>query len=192
MTGTQDRLLHAGGMVPPDQLQEYLRRVLRLDPDDVLALGSVLAMMSPKDAIAFVRPRLAGRPVRGEWHRAYQSLVERTDPDADLKPEYRKLVEETKRAPAAVYLLGRLEDGPAAEKLYEEAAAGPIKGCLVPGLPVPGQGVQAGRDLGEKAGHRPANRPCRGGIEACWRRSTTASGGHGPGRAGRVLVLRDS
>ncbi len=46
------------------------------------------------------------------------------EPKTDLRPEYRKLIEETKRSPDAVYLLGRLENGREAEKLYMEAATG--------------------------------------------------------------------
>ena len=51
------------------------------------------------DAIAFLTPRLAERPVRTEWHRAYQVVIERSQAERDLIPEYRKLVETTGRSP---------------------------------------------------------------------------------------------
>lgn len=124
VAGTQDRIFQAAGALPPDQAREYMRRLLRLDPDDVLALSWLTTVLPPAEAIAFVRPRLADRPVRVEWHRVYQTLVEQAEPDTDMKPAYRQLVAETKRSPAAVYLLGRLEDGPAGERMYEEAATG--------------------------------------------------------------------
>jgi tetratricopeptide (TPR) repeat protein len=79
-------------------------------------------MLPPKDGLEILRPGLAARPVRVEWHRMYQTMTEVSEPARDLKPEYRQLVEETRRAPDAVYLLGRLEDGPAGETLYLEAA----------------------------------------------------------------------
>ena len=78
--------------------------------------------MPPVEAIAFLRNRLADWPIRVEWHRLYQALSDVADPKLDLKPECRKLVDETKRSPDAVYLLGRLEDNSAGEGLYLEAA----------------------------------------------------------------------
>jgi tetratricopeptide (TPR) repeat protein len=132
---TMHRLFHTQAVLPPDQAREYVVRLLRLEPDDALLVRWVAAIFPPAEALELIRPRLADRPVRIEWHRAYQTVTERTEPDRDLVPEYRKLVEETKRGPAAVYLLGRLEDGPAGEKLYEEAArANPPVGQAASGL----------------------------------------------------------
>jgi tetratricopeptide (TPR) repeat protein len=98
------------------------KRLAQLDADDVQALNWVAMRLPSQEAIPFVKTRLGDRPVRVEWHRAYQDMMELIDPTADLRPEYRKLAEETKRAPDALYLLSRLEDEPAGEKLCEEAA----------------------------------------------------------------------
>jgi tetratricopeptide (TPR) repeat protein len=122
VTGPQDRIMKAMVAVPQDKLADYAKRLLQLDPNDTFALGFTTAMMTPADAITFLRTHLGDRPIRVEWHRMYQSLSDLADPTRDLKPEYRKLVEETKRSPDAVYLLGRLEDSPAGETMYLEAA----------------------------------------------------------------------
>jgi tetratricopeptide (TPR) repeat protein len=122
MVDGADRRFTIASSVPIDAQMDYAKRLLHLDPNDVPALRWLTAQLPPADAIAFLKTRLADRPVRVDWHRDYQILMELANQDTDLKPEYRKLVEETKRTPDAVYLLGRLEEGQAGEKLYEEAA----------------------------------------------------------------------
>src|SRR5262245_26382190 len=110
--------------LPPDQMPVYLKRILQLDPNDSMALTVLTATLPPADAIEYLRTGLAVRPIRVDWHRTYQHLTEVSDPARDLAPEYRKLVDESKRAPDAVYLLARLGQGPESDKLYEEAATG--------------------------------------------------------------------
>lgn len=119
---TQDRLFQMTFAVPANEQTDYVKRLLRIDPDDYIALAWLASRLSKPEMIALLKPRLADRPIWMEWHRIYQSIVDIDDPSVDLKPEYRRLVEETKRSPDAVYLLGRLEDGATAEKLYLEAA----------------------------------------------------------------------
>lgn len=118
---TADRLFDLSAAVSANEQLEYVKRFVQLDPDDLIALGWMTSQLSKADAIAFLKPRLADRPIRVEWHRRYQTMTELNDPSADLRPEYRRLVDQTKRAPEALYLLGRLEDGAAAEMLYLEA-----------------------------------------------------------------------
>lgn len=124
LASTRDRIILLAEGLPQERQADYARRLLRFDPDDADALGWLAALVPPADYIAELRSRLGDRPVRVNWHRAYQSTVEATTPGVDLRPEYRRLVEETKRAPDAVYLLGRIEEEPAAEALYREAVAG--------------------------------------------------------------------
>ena len=40
-----------------------------------------------------LRERLSDRPLRVEWHRFYQSAIEKERPDHDLAAEYRKLLD---------------------------------------------------------------------------------------------------
>jgi tetratricopeptide (TPR) repeat protein len=135
VTDTQTRVFQAMTALPQDKWPAYVKRVVQLDPNDTFALTFLTSTLPPAEAIDFLRPGLALRPVRVEWHRIYQYLVEVVDPTKDLRPEYRKLIDETKRAPDAVYLLARLEDGPEADKLYTEAAsANPPSGQACAGL----------------------------------------------------------
>jgi tetratricopeptide (TPR) repeat protein len=121
---TQDRLVRAMTLLPREQLVDYTKRFIQLNPDDELALTFLASLLPPNQMIEYLRVRLADRPVRVEWHRIYQSMLEVAEPDKDLRPEYRKLVEETKRDPKAVYLLGRVLEGAEGDKLYKEAATG--------------------------------------------------------------------
>lgn len=120
---TQDRLVRAMTLLPHEQLVDYTKRLIQLNPDDELALMFLASHLPQNQMLDYLRPRLADRPVRVEWHRIYQSLMEVAEPDKDIRPEYRRLIDETKRDAKAVYLLGRLEDGPEGDKLYKEAAA---------------------------------------------------------------------
>jgi tetratricopeptide (TPR) repeat protein len=118
------RMFLAISKLPPDGVRDYLKRLLQLDPNDNDALTVLTKTLSPPESLEFLRTRLADRPIRVEWHRIYQHMTGLAEPTKDLLPEYRKLVDETKRATDAVYLLGRIETGAAADKLYEEAANG--------------------------------------------------------------------
>jgi len=119
---TQDRLVRAMALLSRDETIGYTKRLLQLNPNDELALTFLSSIVPQDQMIEHVRPRLADRPVRVEWHRIYQSLMEVTSPEKDLRADYRRLVEETNRDPKAVYLLGRVEDGAEGDKLYKEAA----------------------------------------------------------------------
>jgi tetratricopeptide (TPR) repeat protein len=118
------RMFWAISVLTPDGVRDYLRRLLQLDPNDSDALAVLTNTQPPLESLEFLRTRLADRPIRVEWHRMYQHLTELTEPTKDMRPEYRTLVDETKRSTDAVYLLGRLESGVAGDKLYEEAANG--------------------------------------------------------------------
>ena len=131
---TAERIL-ASRSLPMDRQVECARQMVRLDPADGTAIGWLTMLLPPDEALAECRPHLAERPVRVDWHKMYQTLTETTNPNVDLRPEYRKLVEETKRAPDAVYLLGRIEDGPTADALYQEAVkATPPSQAAIAGL----------------------------------------------------------
>lgn len=116
------RVASEGRTLP--ELQDYAERWLAFQPDDATTLLWLSTQLDPSAAVSFLKPRLADRPLRAEWHRAYQVVVERGEPDRDLVPEYRALVEATGRAPDAVYLLARLCPHDECLKLLDEAARG--------------------------------------------------------------------
>ena len=105
----------------PDRVT-FAKRWLAFAPADALALAWFATTAPKADVVAFLKPKLAARPLDMEAHRAYQSVA-RTGTDAvDLKPEYEKLADELKRDPDALYLLSRVCDGTESLTLLEEAA----------------------------------------------------------------------
>jgi tetratricopeptide (TPR) repeat protein len=108
----------------PQEQIKVCQHVLRLDPNDTLLLYWLSARLSPEEAIKLVETRLDDLPIKVEWHRVYQALMERAHPETDLRPRYRKLLAETEGKADALYLLGladpNLDDG---EKLFRLAAA---------------------------------------------------------------------
>jgi hypothetical protein len=106
----------------PARQIEYAKRWLAQSPEDSLFLYWLLGNLPPANAIAFLTPHLADRPIRFDWHRAYQALMERNHPNRDLQPEYQNLVAESHEQPDALCLLARLVDLDEGTKLYERAA----------------------------------------------------------------------
>jgi len=116
------RLAFAQGLNPQEQV-ELCQRVLLLDPNSTRFLNWLAVLVGPNDMIAFLEPRLDDLPLRVEWHRLYQTQMERVHPETDLRPRYRKLLADSGGSADALYLLGRadpdLEEG---GKLFRQAA----------------------------------------------------------------------
>src|SRR5262249_44694619 len=102
---------------------EYVKRVPQIDPDSGLFLSWFTAIAPPEEVLQFMAPRLEARPLLVEWHRSYQTLMEREHPEVDLRARYRQLAADLKDAACAVYLYGRVEEPSERPKLYERAAA---------------------------------------------------------------------
>lgn len=124
-TGAEARLAalrHAG--VAPTEIVSYVGRYLAIDPDQSLLLMWYLASAPPDAAMALLKSRLGERPLRVDWHRMYQTTVERSGGNlSELQAEYAKLAGELHRDPDSLYLLSRVSDRDAAEKLLKEAIA---------------------------------------------------------------------
>ena len=72
--------------------KDWMKRLAATSDDggNTMGLLSVLgAQLEPAEMIAYLRPRLADRPVRVLWHRIYQSMMEKQHPDYDLTADYR-------------------------------------------------------------------------------------------------------
>lgn len=119
-----------------DEQTQVCKKLLRIEPNNMLILNWLAHRLPSQEAIAFVETRLDERPVLVEWHRVYQALMERAHPEVDLRPRYRKLLDENKNNPDALYLLGRADpDLDACEKLYQQAAlANPPSAYALSGL----------------------------------------------------------
>ncbi len=105
---------------------EYAKRWVQLHPEDALALYWLIASLPGDDAgLEYIKTGLAERPLRVEWHRLYQRMTEMTHPEKDLRPEYKRIVDETNGDPNARYLLARVEDLDEGVRLLRQAAEGP-------------------------------------------------------------------
>jgi tetratricopeptide (TPR) repeat protein len=111
------------GLDKTEQIK-FCQKLLRIEPNNIFVLNWLAYRLSPREAISLLEPRLEDRPILVEWHRVYQTLMGREHPQTDLLPRYRKLVEDNKDNPDALYLLGRAEpDFDEGYKLYFQAAA---------------------------------------------------------------------
>jgi tetratricopeptide (TPR) repeat protein len=103
----------------------YLRNLVLGNPDDEVPLFMLTNQMSAEEGTRFLRPKLEVQPIRLNWHRAYQTLMERSQPGHDLTGEYRALLEKDPSNSALLYLLGRVTTDPnTAEQLFLKATEG--------------------------------------------------------------------
>lgn len=114
-----DILGYFDGKNDPNGALDFAEKLLRARPDDDLTLGHYIARAKragQSDRMAaFLRSGLGERPVRIEWHRAYQGLRENPAQYAALIEEYDKLLSADPGNSALLYLRGRIEvDRPAA------------------------------------------------------------------------------
>src|SRR5262249_6708933 len=92
----ENRFSVAMASLDPAGQVRYAKHWAELDPTNEVALSWTLSLLPGEDGLSFLRPRLAERPPLTSWHRAYQTQTDKLHPEVDLRPEYRKLVEETK------------------------------------------------------------------------------------------------
>jgi tetratricopeptide (TPR) repeat protein len=119
------RLRLAAQVLDRQQQLAYARRLVDLNPNDASALQGLLGQLGEAEGLDLLRSRLGARPILVEWHRAYQTTMEKLHPEEDLRPTYRQLVAETGQHPDALYLLARLsdQDPVEADRLLHQAAA---------------------------------------------------------------------
>ncbi len=133
-TRTKTRIGITPGLMPTEYLSLALREPELADraatlkalceafPDQPSFLQWTTTMLPPADMLAFLKPGLAVRPLRMEWHRTYQSLMERALPDVDLLPDYQRLDSELSSNDSK-YLLARILPDPAVSLAMIRAAA---------------------------------------------------------------------
>src|SRR5262249_54231615 len=112
----------ARGDTPEEQVA-FLKRRAALEPNNLDVLAFLAQQQEPEEMIQFLKQGLDKRPLWVDWHRAYQTLMEKAHRGEDLRPGYRRIVKETAENPDAVYLLGRIEDLDTADKMYRQAAS---------------------------------------------------------------------
>lgn len=103
-------LPEVAGSLSPEELTRWLQDRLSLDPDDAKGLFVLEELMESEAFLDFLRPRLADRPVRLDWHRAYQTALEKKTTDAEVVGEYRALLAADPENRDLMYLLARCLD----------------------------------------------------------------------------------
>jgi tetratricopeptide (TPR) repeat protein len=106
----------------PQERIAYLKNLLEIEPNEIIYLNGLISLLNEQEGLDFVKAGLSKRPILLEWHRIYQTTMERLQPKHDLVPEYEALVKEVGTGDAK-YLLARvLEDDERAEQLVREGA----------------------------------------------------------------------
>jgi tetratricopeptide (TPR) repeat protein len=114
--------------VTADDRLKFVEAHIQMNPDDEDLMGKYLAYAALTDQSArtmkFFQSGLERRPVRIQWHRAYQAVRSGAGQEAELAAEYRKRVEAEPKNSDWLYLLGRVEsDQKTAESLFDRAIA---------------------------------------------------------------------
>ncbi len=104
-----------------EQITSYLQRWLEAEPGNQMVLGLAIRTMPTDKALELLNGRLSEKPLRVDWHRAYQDLKQQEKQDATLQQEYVKLAADSGRDPAALYLLARISNHDQAIALLNEA-----------------------------------------------------------------------
>jgi tetratricopeptide (TPR) repeat protein len=94
--------------VEKEQAIGYLEGLLKYDPQSVMLIYKLAEMAAPETFLTIAKPYLAQRPVCIHWHRAYQDMVEKTDPDENLESKYNSLLRAEPNNKPLQYLAGRV------------------------------------------------------------------------------------
>lgn len=109
-----------------ESLHGYLRARLADDRDDMRVILAAAYWLPRDEFIGKALERLEDRPVRLQWHRAYQNLVKGTPEGIDLESRYRAYVHREPDDSQLAYLLGRVFTDPDEQRVaWEHAAALP-------------------------------------------------------------------
>jgi tetratricopeptide (TPR) repeat protein len=116
--------------IEPEEQMHYFSRCLLFEPRNNHALYalyglSVALQLDPDFLILHLKQGLGKRPILVDWHRMYQTAMDRIDPDHDLTGEYNALVKAEPENRHLKYLLGRVSADPEeAMCLYRESEEG--------------------------------------------------------------------
>lgn len=110
----------------PGFARAYFKNTLKFAPSSFHHLYLLAALLEPEELVAYTKARLEDRPPRVEWHRLYQSTMERAHPDHDLEAEYTARLQTNPDEPVLQYLLGRVSaDLARADELFRKSTQGP-------------------------------------------------------------------
>lgn len=109
-----------------DSLLGYLRGRLQGNDDSLQAVFLGSSLLPRDEFLGLARSRLADRPARVQWHRAYQGLMQYTPEGRNLESEYRELARSAPNDSLLTYLHARvIEDADERRETFERALALP-------------------------------------------------------------------
>jgi tetratricopeptide (TPR) repeat protein len=85
----------------------YLKKILCYDPDNLMHLTHLLEQADAAMFLEAVQPGLEAMPLRVEWHRLYQQVMDVEKPEYDLAAEYKARLEKMPDDAQMQYLYGR-------------------------------------------------------------------------------------
>jgi tetratricopeptide (TPR) repeat protein len=100
-----------------------VQRHATLEPEQFVYVRLLSSLMDTEEFLAFVRPGLDARPLRVEWHRAYQEAVETSGAQTDLAAEYDARLAADPADANLIYLAGRARQDPEEAETYFRRAA---------------------------------------------------------------------
>ncbi len=120
----QELFFTVAGEIDDATALTWLRRVVELQPQDPGAMSMLAAMATAEDFATVAAPHLEARPIAIEWHRAYQSAMDRTGDVEPLRERYRAMLDAEPESSELLYLTARLEtDAAAVDRLLDQAIA---------------------------------------------------------------------
>jgi tetratricopeptide (TPR) repeat protein len=88
------------------------RNRFMFDPDSQ-AYGAILSQaLSKEESVAYYKPLLAVRPLRMQWHRAYQETMQRSGGEEPVRAEYAQMLAAEPQNKDLNYLSSRVEPDP--------------------------------------------------------------------------------
>jgi tetratricopeptide (TPR) repeat protein len=124
------KALLLGQVLGNDATVEALKRYLVFNPDAVEVLGALSRMVPAETLVEILRPRLADRPVRVDWHRMNQDTLSKLARDEECERQYNELLVASPDDPDLIYLAARASSDPtrSAEMCNKLIASGAASG----------------------------------------------------------------
>lgn len=110
------------GVGAQEDVENYLKRSLQIDPGNPFAFEVAAFILKPEDCTRLIGPWVAKRPVNIAAHTAMQESYLRSDVNYDISKRYAELHKAEPDDPALAYLYGRVaRSASESERLYRRA-----------------------------------------------------------------------
>ncbi len=107
-----------------NELKRFIKAKVDIGADDAMTIAYAQAFLDADYFEQITQTRIAERPVKIEWHRAYQTALKRTQSDAETEALYKTLSAAEPNNSALTYLYGRVvSDHGESVDVFERAVA---------------------------------------------------------------------